>query len=99
MTAEEIRGAYEKETGSVIIETFGGKDPNAIPGVVVKNHGPFAWGKNPDEAVHNAAVMEEVAFMDWHAMILNPSAGQMPQVLLDKHYLRKHGANAYYGQG
>lgn len=98
MTEAEIRGAYEKETGTVIIETFSGKDPDAIPGVVVKNHGPFAWGATPDEAVHNAAVMEEVAFMDWHAMILNPDAGVMPQVLLDKHYLRKHGANAYYGQ-
>ena len=98
MTPEEIRGEYEKETGTVIIEAFRDKDPDAVPGVVVKNHGPFAWGKNADEAVHNAAVMEEVAFMDWHAMILNPEAGAMPQVLLDKHYLRKHGANAYYGQ-
>lgn len=98
MTPEEIRGEYEKETGTVIIEAFRDRDPDAVPGVVVKNHGPFAWGKNADEAVHNAAVMEEVAFMDWHAMILNPEAGAMPQVLLDKHYLRKHGANAYYGQ-
>ena len=98
MTPEEIRGEYEKETGTVIIEAFKDIDPDAVPGVVVKNHGPFAWGKDADEAVHNAAVMEEVAFMDWHAMILNPEAGAMPQVLLDKHYLRKHGANAYYGQ-
>jgi len=98
MTEAEIRGEYEKETGAVIIERFSGLDPDAIPGVVVKNHGPFAWGKNADEAVHNAAVMEEVAFMDWHAMILNPNAGAMAQELLDKHYLRKHGANAYYGQ-
>ena len=98
MTPEEIRGEYEKETGTVIIEAFRDRDPDAVPGVVVKNHGPFAWGKNADEAVHNAAVMEEMAFMDWHAMILNPEAGAMPQVLLDKHYLRKHGANAYYGQ-
>lgn len=98
MTKVEIQGEYEKETGTVIIERFSGLDPDAIPGVVVKNHGPFAWGKNADEAVHNAAVMEEVAFMDWHAMILNPNAGAMAQELLDKHYLRKHGANAYYGQ-
>ena len=98
MTEEEIRGEYEKQTGTVIIERFADLDPDAIPGVVVKNHGPFAWGKDADEAVHNAAVMEEVAFMDWHAMILNPNAGAMPQVLLDKHYLRKHGAGAYYGQ-
>lgn len=98
MTEAEIRGAYEKETGTVIIETFSDKDPDMIPGVLVKNHGPFAWGADPAEAVHNAAVMEEVAFMDWHAMILNPAAGTMPQALLDKHYLRKHGADAYYGQ-
>lgn len=98
MTDEEIRGAYEKETGSVIIETFREKDPDAIPGVLVFSHGPFSWGKTPNEAVHNAAVMEEVAFMDWHAMMLNPEAGPMQRTLLEKHYLRKHGANAYYGQ-
>lgn len=98
MTDAEINGEYEKETGTVIIETFGGKDPDAIPGVVVFSHGPFAWGKNPLDAVHNAVVMEEVAFMDWHAMMLNPNAGSMQQTLLNKHYLRKHGANAYYGQ-
>ena len=98
MTDAEINGEYEKETGTVIIETFGGRDPDAIPGVVVFSHGPFAWGKNPLDAVHNAVVMEEVAFMDWHAMMLNPNAGPMQQTLLNKHYLRKHGANAYYGQ-
>ena len=65
---------------------------------MVFSHGPFAWGKDPLDAVHNAVVMEEVAFMDWHAMVLNPNAGTMQQTLLDKHYLRKHGANAYYGQ-
>ena len=98
MTDGEINGEYEKETGTVIIETFSGKDPDAVPGVVVFSHGPFAWGKDPLDAVHNAVVMEEVAFMDWHAMVLNPNAGTMQQTLLDKHYLRKHGANAYYGQ-
>lgn len=98
MTAEEIHGEYEKETGNVIIETFADLDPAAIPGVVVYSHGPFAWGKDAHEAVHNAVVMEEVAFMDWHAMSINHEAGHMQQELLDKHYLRKHGKNAYYGQ-
>lgn len=99
MTGEEIRGAYEKETGKVIVETFAGRDPMQIPGVLVFSHGPFTWGKDAMEAVHNAVVLEEVAFMDWHAMMLEPSLGPMQQALLDKHYLRKHGANAYYGQG
>ena len=99
MTPEEIAGAYEAETGKVIIETFAYADPAAVPGVVVHSHGPFAWGRDAMEAVHNAVVMEEVAFMDWHAMMLNPAAGRMQQELLDKHYLRKHGKNAYYGQG
>ena len=98
MTDAEIRGAYEKETGKVIVETFLDKDPAAIPGVLVCSHGPFAWGTDAMNAVHNAVVMEEVAFMDWHAMVLNPALGPMQQTLLDKHYLRKHGANAYYGQ-
>ena len=99
LTPEEIGGAYELETGNVIVETFQGLDPMAIPGVLVHSHGPFAWGADPVEAVHNAVVMEEVAFMDWHAMALNPEAGRMQQELLDKHYLRKHGPGAYYGQG
>lgn len=99
MTPQEIAGEYEKETGRVIIETFAGKSPADIPGVTVHSHGPFAWGKDAMDAVHNAVVMEEVAFMDWHAMMINPAAGRMQQELLDKHYLRKHGKNAYYGQG
>lgn len=99
MMEEEIRGAYEKETGKVIVETFAGRDPAAVPGVLVYSHGPFAWGSDPMNAVHNAVVMEEVAFMDWHAMMLEPGRGPMQQTLLDKHYLRKHGKNAYYGQG
>lgn len=99
MTDEEIRGEYEKETGKVIIETFAHLDSAAIPGVLVCSHGPFAWGTDAMNAVHNAVVMEEVAFMDWHAMVLNPGLGPMQQTLLDKHYLRKHGKNAYYGQG
>lgn len=98
MTEEEIKGDYEKETGSVIVETFKGRDPAAVPGVVVHSHGPFAWGTDALNAVHNAVVMEEVAFMDWHAMTINPEKGGMQQTLLDKHYLRKHGKNAYYGQ-
>lgn len=99
MTPEEIAGEYEKETGTVIIEAFANRDPAATPGVVVHSHGPFAWGTDPMNAVHNAVVMEEIAFMDWHAMMLAPEKGRMQQELLDKHYLRKHGKNAYYGQG
>ncbi len=98
MTEAEIKGEYEKETGKVIVETFADKDPAAIPGVVVHSHGPFAWGTDAMNAVHNAVVMEEVAFMDWHAMVINPEKGGMQQALLDKHFLRKHGKNAYYGQ-
>ena len=99
MTDTEIQGEYEKETGNVIVETFAGKDPDAVPGVLVYSHGPFVWGTDPMNAVHNAVVMEEVAFMDYHALTLNPAHRDMQQTLLDKHYLRKHGKNAYYGQG
>lgn len=98
MTAEEIGREYEKETGKVIIEAFEGKVADDIPAVLVKNHGPFAWGCGALEAVHNAVVLEEIAFMNYHAMQIDPQAGAMPQALLEKHYLRKHGANAYYGQ-
>ena len=98
MTEAEIQAEYEKETGTVIIETFKDKDPDAIPGVVVYSHGPFAWGKDAMDAVHNAVVMEEVAFMNIQTMLLTPNIQPMQQELLDKHYLRKHGANAYYGQ-
>ena len=98
MTEAEINGDYEKETGKVIIESFRGKDPNDIPGVLVFSHGPFVWGADPLNAVHNAVVMEEVAFMDWHALMLDPAHRDMQQALIDRHFLRKHGANAYYGQ-
>ena len=100
MTPTEIGGKYELETGNVIVETFQSQniDPAQVPAVLVHSHGPFAWGTDPLNAVHNAVVLEEVAFMDWHTMILNPQAGQMQQELLDKHYLRKHGTSAYYGQ-
>ena len=98
MTEAEIRGEYENETGRVIKETFQGKDPDAIPAVLVHSHGPFAWGLDPMGAVHNAVVLEEVAFMNFHTLMLEPGIPPMQQELLDKHYLRKHGANAYYGQ-
>jgi L-ribulose-5-phosphate 4-epimerase len=98
MTPEEIKGEYEKETGTVIIEAFSGIDPMTIPAVLVKSHGPFTWGKDASEAVHNAVVLEEAAFMNYHAMGIDPNVSHMQQELLDKHYLRKHGANAYYGQ-
>lgn len=99
MTAAEIQGEYEKETGTVIIERFGGMNPDHIPAVLVHSHGPFAWGSDPMNAVHNAVVLEEVAMMAWHNLSLSGNTIEpMQQVLLDKHYLRKHGANAYYGQ-
>ena len=98
MTSAEIGGEYELETGNVIIETFEGKSPDEIPSVLVNSHGPFAWGKDADEAVHNAVVLEELAFMAFHTEALNPKVNTMQQELLDKHYLRKHGKNAYYGQ-
>ena len=99
MTPEEIAGEYEKETGNVIVETFGGRDPDQIPAVLVQSHGPFNWGKDAMEAVHNSVVLEELAMMAWHTEAIAPRAGQvMQQELLDKHFLRKHGKNAYYGQ-
>ena len=98
MTKEEIQGEYEKETGTVIIETFKGIDPMSIPAVLVKSHGPFSWGSDAHDSVHNAVVLEEAAFMAYHALTLTKDLPPMPQTLLDKHYLRKHGANAYYGQ-
>ena len=98
MTPAEIGGEYELETGNVIIETFAGKSPDDIPAVLVKSHGPFAWGKDANEAVHNSVVLEELAFMAFHTEALAPKTEVMQQELLDKHYLRKHGKNAYYGQ-
>ena len=99
LTAQEIYEAYELNTGNVIVETVGDTDALAIPGIVVKNHGPFAWGKTAKGAVYNAVVLEAVAEMAYNTMTLNPRVQRVPQHLLDKHYFRKHGANAYYGQG
>jgi len=98
LTDKELKRDYEQETGLVIKETFAELDPNAIPAVLVHSHGPFVWGKDPLEAFHNAVVLEEVAFMNYHTQTLNPHIPPMQQELLDKHYLRKHGENAYYGQ-
>lgn len=99
MTATEIQGEYEKETGTVIIERFAGMNPDDIPAVLVHSHGPFTWGVDAMNAVHNAVVLEEVAMMAWHNLALSGNTIEpMQRVLLDKHYLRKHGANAYYGQ-
>ena len=98
MTPEEIAGEYEKETGTVIIETFRETDPMSIPAVLVHSHGPCAWGKDAAEAVHNAVVLEEIAAMQFRTLMLNPDIAWMQKELLDKHYLRKHGKNAYYGQ-
>jgi len=98
MTEQEIANAYEKDTGTVIIEAFEGRNPSHVPGVIVKNHGPFSWGKNADDAVHNAVVLEQIAKMDFIALQVNPNA-DMNNNLTEKHFNRKHGANAYYGQG
>ncbi|MBU9721582.1 MULTISPECIES: L-ribulose-5-phosphate 4-epimerase [Bacillaceae] len=100
MTREEIEGKYELETGNVIVECFESQniDPMNIPGVLVNSHAPFVWGKDPNNAVHNAVVVEEVADMAMKTLSINPSTPPMDQTLLDRHFLRKHGANAYYGQ-
>ena len=98
MTSKEIAGEYELETGKVIAETFKGRHPDDIPAVLVHSHGPFTWGRDAMGAVHNAVVLEELAFMAWHNILMNPEISSMQQELLEKHYLRKHGENAYYGQ-
>lgn len=101
MTEEEVVGEpghYEEEQGNVIVETFRGRDPMHCPGCVCAHHGPFAWGKDPAGAVYNAGVLEEVAKMAVRTEMINPHAQPAPQYMLDKHFLRKHGKNAYYGQ-
>lgn len=99
LTTTEIQGAYEAETGNVIVEAFAGKNPLHTPGVLVGAHGPFAWGKNPDEAVYHAVVLEEVAKMAAYTRMLQPGRQAISPVLSDKHFMRKHGKDAYYGQG
>lgn len=98
LTPEEINTAYEKNTGLVIIETVSAKNAMSVPGILCSNHGPFTWGTDAADAVHNAVVLEEIAKMSYRTETLNPSVKPAPQVLQDKHYLRKHGADAYYGQ-
>jgi L-ribulose-5-phosphate 4-epimerase len=97
LTEKEVNGKYEEETGKVIVEAFKGIDPNAVPGVIVNGHGPFSWGTSASNAVHNAVVLEEVAKMAHHTLTLKKVAS-LDQFLLDKHYHRKHGPGAYYGQ-
>ena len=98
MNAREVEGDYELETGNVIVERFERLNPVHTPGVLVKNHGPFTWGKTPDEAVHNAVVLEQVAKMASIAYLVNPRLTMNP-LLVEKHFNRKHGPGAYYGQG
>ena len=98
LTKEELDEGYEKNTGLLIVETFKKLDYEAMPAVLCKNHGPFTWGKSPNEAVHNAVVLEECAKMAARAEMINPRIQPAHQCLQDKHYFRKHGANAYYGQ-
>lgn len=100
MTEEEIVRNYEKNTGVVIAETFNEKgiDPDTIPGVLVNDHGPFTWGDSPENAMHNSVVLENIAEMTYRSLQLESKEIQMDQALLDKHYLRKHGKDAYYGQ-
>ncbi|MBQ7877150.1 MAG: L-ribulose-5-phosphate 4-epimerase [Bacteroidales bacterium] len=97
MTSEQIKGEYELETGNVIVKRFEGLEPDHTPGVLVRNHGPFTWGKTPAEAVYNAKVLEQCAHMAFVSLLLNPQTSMNPE-LVEKHYLRKHGAGAYYGQ-
>ena len=97
LSVPQVRGDYERETGNVIVERFGGIDPVATPGVLVRNHGPFTWGGDPLEAVYNAKVLEECAHMAYVTLQINPEA-KMSQLLIEKHYSRKHGPSSYYGQ-
>lgn len=101
LTEEEILDAYEYETGKVIVEEFSKRNikPMDIPAVLLKGHGPFTWGKDSNEAVVNAVVLEEVCKMNYYTEKLNENVEKLPQRVLDKHYLRKHGKDAYYGQG
>lgn len=98
LTREELKGEYELNTGKVIIETIGLIDPMVIPGIIVREHAPFTWGTSPKNAVHNAVVLEEIAKMATETIMINQRITRIPQELLDKHYMRKHGKDAYYGQ-
>jgi L-ribulose-5-phosphate 4-epimerase len=98
LTDHEINDNYELHTGKVIVETLKNRNPLHIPGVLVASHGPFTWGTSALDAFHQAVVLEEVAMMNWHTQTLNPQLSSIPQTLLDKHFNRKHGAGAYYGQ-
>ena len=98
LTEAEVQGEYELNTGNVIIETLGEREPLHTPGIVVYQHGPFSWGKDAHDAVHNAVVMEEIAKMAWIAHGINPQLHPIDSYLMNKHYLRKHGPDAYYGQ-
>ena len=99
MSDAEVNGSYEENTGKVIVRRFAGMDPMQIPAVLVANHGPFTWGSGPEKAVENAVVLEQVAKMAFGALRVNPQQRGISQALLDRHYLRKHGKGAYYGQG
>jgi len=99
MTDEEVAGPYEENTGKVIVRRFAGADPMQVPAVLVANHGPFTWGPTPEKAVENAVVLEQVAKMAFGTVLVNPLPQPIRQALLDRHYLRKHGKGAYYGQG
>ncbi|MBQ6986494.1 MAG: class II aldolase/adducin family protein, partial [Oscillibacter sp.] len=101
LTPEEIEEDYEANTGNVIVETFKTRDINPVyvPAVICRNHGPFTWGKNAAQAVYHSVVLEEVAKMSLFTETINPKVGPAPQCILEKHFMRKHGPNAYYGQG
>jgi len=99
MTEDAIQNDYELNTGRVIVRRFAGIDPMKMPAVLVANHGPFTWGKTPAMAVESMVVLEQIATLALGTITINPNQGQISKVLLDKHYLRKHGKNAYYGQG
>jgi L-ribulose-5-phosphate 4-epimerase len=99
MQPHEIEAEYERNTGHVIARRFAGIDPMSKPGVLVAGHAPFAWGRTPAEAAHNAVVLEEIACLAYHALAINPAATPLSDSLRDKHFLRKHGPKKYYGQG
>lgn len=98
LTPSEIAGEYESETARVIVECFANRDVMEVPAALVHSHGPFVWGRSPQEAVHNAVVLEEIAMMAWHCLSLDTRLSPMQPELLDRHFYRKHGKNAYYGQ-